>query len=1165
MTDDPIGVEELTIRRAPGFESEGFAVEDICSGINIVHGPNATGKTTVAKSIERLFWPEATEGHAELVARLSVNGDAWRVELNGSRTSYQQDGKDVNRPNLPPVDQRDRYRLSLHTLLQQETRNATFAETIERESAGGYDLADARDELGYADSTITRGKGVVKDAEQAVEDLRDAQSNVSTLRRKQDQLARLRDDLEDARRAKERVELLEQAISYVEARDKLEAAEAELEAFPEVLERVNGDEADEVVKLEEQLQEWTEKKTKAEDAKDEAEQELEDAGLSEDGLPDGRLQQLKGLQDKLESFETRSDSLKSELTGAKGKRANARNDIPLDVTKNDLSELDPVSWKDVSKFARKAEEVRAKRESRTAVEELLENDEEHEQDLQTLQRGSQFLEEWLATASPSASNGGDAAFRVALVSAALLSAAGLALGVLVNPVLLVTLLAAAGVLLYGHRSRTSTDEESDPRKPHRDSFEQTRLGVPDSWTVDGVRARLTELNDSIAQQQPAVERDQRREALTANGDQLEEDKQSLEATRAKLRESLGAAPDTTDVELTVITKRVLEWQKAHDEVVRLQDELDAVEEQLDSAKNELQSKVQPYGYEDVESAPAAKEAIRNLEQRNSQHETAQSDLERAKQTISEANEKVEELRSDRDQIFTTLDLAPGDHDELQALCEQIEDFEDAKTTVETASALAENEAGKLENLPGYEHDLKERAIPELREEQRQAEETAAGYDDTQTKITEIETRIDDAKTDDTVENAITEKERALDALQEQFDDDYSSTVGDVLVDHVQETTMDASRPAVFQRAREILTTITGGRYRLDLAEEETTFRAFDTAKQKGFALDELSSATRVQVLLAVRIAFIEQQEQGIKLPLLLDETLANTDDHRATVIIESMIELARDGRQVFYFTAQGDEVAKWLNALEETATIDHNVTDLANARGLEKAVQIPDVDGGVTLTPDLPSPDAHDHATYRDALGVEPFDPHQGVGTAHLWYVVEDVELLHQLLELGIERWGPLNNLLERGSEEIVVEETDRLEPVRQNAEALDAFVAAWKVGRGKPVERQVLESSGAVSSRFIDEVVALAESVGNDGERVIDALRDGEVNRFQTGKINDLETYFEDCGYIEPSASLDGDQIRIRVIEGFVDAGVSRECANEKATTLLTRLSETTTVEAIE
>src|SRR5690606_37194719 len=103
-----------------------------------------------------------------------------------------------------------------------------------------------------------------------------------------------------------------------------------------------------------------------------------------------------------------------------------------------------------------------------------------------------------------------------------------------------------------------------------------------------------------------------------------------------------------------------------------------------------------------------------------------------------------------------------------------------------------------------------------------------------------------------------------------------------------------------------------GRYELRLdQQDEPEFTAFDEVDRLERRLEELSSGTRVQLLLAVRVAFVEQQEQGVMLPLLLDEVLGNSDDERARAIMAAAVELAREGRQVFYFTAQADEVVRW--------------------------------------------------------------------------------------------------------------------------------------------------------------------------------------------------------------------------------------------------------------
>jgi uncharacterized protein YhaN len=1157
MIRDPICFEEIQIIHAPGFETGGFSVDDLCSGINVVHGPNAAGKTTLAESLEWLCWPEIADERASLVGQLSLNGEDWRVEVDNGRTSYQRDGQEANGPSLPPADQRDRYRLSLHDLLQRDNNNESFVEIIERESAGGYDLSTAYDELGYSDSPSRANRNVVQKAKGAIQELREARTDVSELRQEQNELSRLRGELEAARQAQERSELLEQAIDYAQARNQLEQAESRLDEFPDILDQVDGDEIERVRSLEDDIDEWTEKKDEAGETETDAQERLDEADLPEEGLPTGRIDHLKELRDDLDSAEDRKRDLQGDLADAQRQRETARDDIPLDVDTGDLVDLEPVTWKNVSKFAREAEELQSERETREAVQRLLEDGEHPESDLPTLQRASQSLEEWLAASVSTESNDGSEAFRIAVFSAVSLASTGIALGLLVHPLLFSILLVAAGIFWYGLRARSQSKDGGNSRDSHRKSFEKTGLNPPARWTEDEVRSRLIGLYDAIAAHKLAERRSEWRDSLATDSDTLEQKEQDLEETRAKLQDQLGAAPDASDVELAVISKRVLDWQEAHDEIEGIQESIETVDDQIKTAREELQAKLDPYGYDDVERSGEATEAIRNLENREQQREAAQRDLDQATETIQEATEKIGALADERDEIFADLDLDSDDHDRLEGLCEQVEAYESAAEDVREANIRANTEAEELESYPGFEPDLKKQEIADLREDLREAERIAEDFDDLQSRLADIKAEIRQAKSDDQVENALAERDRALDDLKDQLEDDCAAMVGDVLVDHVQEATMETSRPDVFERAREILTTITRGRYRLDFDEAEAEFRVFDETKKKGLALDELSSGTRVQVLLAVRIAFVEQQEQGVQIPLLLDETLANTDDRRAKRIIESMIELARNGRQVFYFTAQGDEVAKWTAALESTNGVDHEIVDLATVRDVDDTVHIPDTDSVESHTPQAPSPDSHDHSSYGDELKVDSFNPHRGVGTAHLWYVVDDVETLHQLLELGIEHWGQMNNLLQWGNGDLSSVESDQVTVAEENSAALNEFVAAWKVGRGEPVDREVLEASGAVSSNFIDEVTALAESVNGDGRKIVEALHNGEVNRFRSGKANELETYLEENGYIEPRDTLDQGQIRARIIERFVDEGVSPEEAKDRTENLLSRMNK--------
>lgn len=51
----------------------------------------------------------------------------------------------------------------------------------------------------------------------------------------------------------------------------------------------------------------------------------------------------------------------------------------------------------------------------------------------------------------------------------------------------------------------------------------------------------------------------------------------------------------------------------------------------------------------------------------------------------------------------------------------------------------------------------------------------------------------------------------------------------------------------------------------------------------------------MQVLLSVRVAFVEHREGDTVPPLLFDDTLAVFDDLRAEKVLETLIKFAREG------------------------------------------------------------------------------------------------------------------------------------------------------------------------------------------------------------------------------------------------------------------------------
>ena len=227
-----------------------------------------------------------------------------------------------------------------------------------------------------------------------------------------------------------------------------------------------------------------------------------------------------------------------------------------------------------------------------------------------------------------------------------------------------------------------------------------------------------------------------------------------------------------------------------------------------------------------------------------------------------------------------------------------------------------------------------------------------------------------------------------------------------------------------------------------------------------------------------------------------------------------------------------------------------SVITLAHARNRTAAVETPleiiNVDA-----PQAPAPDGLTHAQYGEALGVPGLDPMaRSLDGLHLWHVVEDVDLLHRLLSLQITSWGQLKILLEHGGAGILQVEDAQYQRVYLMARAIESSVQAWRIGRGKTVNREVLLESGAVSEKFVDAISELAERVDGDAEVVIAGLQQKAVPKWRAAGTEKLQEYFEGNGYWVADDVLGVGDIRARVLaemageisEGWFDIqGVDR------------------------
>ncbi|MDT8368438.1 MAG: ATP-binding protein, partial [Longimicrobiales bacterium] len=143
---------EVVVRRMPGFPHGGPALHEVGPGVNLIAGPNASGKTTLVRAIRSLLWSGNPHG-ASIHARVAVDEEIFTVDLDGTREVWRGES-DGEPPILPPAEGVPWHHLSLHTLLVEE--GESFARRIGVETAGGHDLRAAAESVGFQRSRRPR-------------------------------------------------------------------------------------------------------------------------------------------------------------------------------------------------------------------------------------------------------------------------------------------------------------------------------------------------------------------------------------------------------------------------------------------------------------------------------------------------------------------------------------------------------------------------------------------------------------------------------------------------------------------------------------------------------------------------------------------------------------------------------------------------------------------------------------------------------------------------------------------------------------------------------------------------------------------------------------------------------------------------------------------------
>lgn len=1118
-------LERLEIVTLPGF-SEGFTLDGLSDKVTLITAPNASGKSSLVRALKYLLkHPEGRDPLVSLAAELSDGDVHWNVERKGSQVTWRRDGTTVPRPGLPLGEELDRYCLSMEDLIKAEQADKVLAQELFRSLRGGFDLKSPRNLLGPRHGNTER-----REFNEARTRVRAAETESEALRKNEDSLPDLNTEIDEARAALEQVRRIEIAKDLLEAIRDINAHKAELDSFPEGMDKLTGIELRRLDELQQRLDKSEDEEREQWEAKRHAQSRLEAANLEEKDLDKAGID-LEAAKAKLRKVEELQRDVE-RLLERQSEKTTAR-----DVAAQSLGGPSPpeLNFENLSQAEHLAGEMLALRtkeqEGKLKIE--LQADPPKEGEIDKLRDAARALQEWLASPSPSPST-----FKLTTplwILIALLTMVGASL-VFTPPTIALTLLvlpfSVIGWILW-KLSGSAVSNSSQSKVDAQVRFEALGFDPP-GWDADAVRTRLIELlqrQDELILQRRSAERaeDLRRELR-----QVEDDLRKKEQDCADLAKTIGFDPLTPLTALDRFLGLAQEWDTARKALDLCNRKLAARREEVDQATADAKELLAPWLSRskdlDASDFDGLSAVCEELERRITEARAAQEKLRLADNSIKGIEEAIKQHRQDITKVYEGVGLEDGNRQVLADHLAQLDTWKEVRQALQTVA----HTEGRLRNELKDQPDLIELAQSEdrvgLDELESKYQAIASRHEQLLKRHGGIETDIDRARSEQALEKLIAHRVDAETKLERKRDELLLSNATDLLLDKVEQSFRAAHEPEVLQRAGTLFREVTSNQFELELAEEGQ-FKARDTRQNRLLGLDALSTGTRMQLLLAVRLAWIQTHSEEAKtLPVFLDEALTTSDEQRFALIAQSLLQLsASSGVQVIYLSARDHERSLWKAAIGE----DLHTIDLLEQRGHPRNEQIPGFE--IASREPVPKPGADALAYARD-IQVPAIDPRLDSGEIHVFHIMrDDLGRLHRVMEqLRFTTLGQLESYLQHKTKGADTE--DWQSKLLQRCVAAESWVSAWRQGRGKPIGVLQLEESDAFSGVFMTDAstLVLSHEINGDAQGMLNALRDGSLKRFHSSKIDKFALWLKEQGFLDDRPVLSTDERRLAVLSEY-------------------------------
>ncbi|NDV58438.1 ATP-binding protein [Bacteroides sp. 519] len=933
-------IKKLTINRLPGFPEGLKGINKLAGNVNIVTGPNGSGKSSTARSIHKLIWWDNVSARYEIDALLNINRETCGIRIDSQGyTRINANGQVHDDFSFVfPKEFSNQYMLALHDLIHNNDDN--LARIIAKEVNGGVDLAKATGRLDYKSSNPNVAQPRYKYFVEVQKELSKLEAEQSLLLKDEEKLFLLEAEKKQAEEASGYKDLYEKILNFLDARKAYETSRIKLDSFPKAIYKLKEDDYNTIETQERKIADIDRYILEEEKTIRDNWQKINSLRIPDKEIPEEVITELSARIENLKTLQQQISSLEREI---KNQEVVLNQTGRLIASERELSGLREINLEEAGylnefiQAANEAEGINANllNEKRRLEKDLIELKNKLTQSISVdnIRKGASILSDWLKGITSHRQN------NLLWVMIALIGWCLLAIAISYNAkkeaVLLVGGISLLLIPIVVYVNRKNGKQQNSELNVRIADFKKCSLPPPAHWDSVSVTARLQELLNTLDIVSAKTDIEEQLKKISIELEQSQTRLMDIKTEYFRIKENMGMLPENMDLltsnynSFFLFLSNLSKWQDAVIEVEKLQSEQQTYYNNYFDELGIVNTLFDSLNYTTADNHVQAFSLLQTLKKECETKTRIFNEIISQRNIIELKQKEKDSYQSSLKEIYSRLGLPYGSNKEVYQLNADYHLFRQTQKQATDDLAMVNANEHLLSTHPlyaVYKEMNKEITTEEVRQKKSEYEYLSARQSEIMREMSDIKARVRERKSKDDIEKALNKKEEALNGLDGLLHNNLKSTTGDLIISHLHEEISLNNDNPVFKRANKILGAITGNRYKLILGEgRQPTFKAYDNKLNQIQSLDEISTGTRVQLLLAIRLAYIETQENQIKLPVLADELLANSDDERSEAIIQSLIEISRN-RQLFYFTAQADEVRKWEEHLLKYSDIDWRIS-----------------------------------------------------------------------------------------------------------------------------------------------------------------------------------------------------------------------------------------------